>query len=163
MEPAVFCTLHCLQIEGFRDGQVSFEDGHRPGRPVSVRHEQTVLFVKIFIEENPHITIPEICERLYSWNMWTMWRFNWHSRENCSRWFYMNYIVARWIPNLPNDQQKKQRVECSKDLLKMFEPDGPKSFRGGITDDKTFLYFSDIPIKRSNQMWVAADGKKIHT
>ena len=62
----MFCSLHCLQIEGFRDGLVNFENGHRPGRPVSVRHEQTVLFVKIFIEENPHITIPEICERLYS-------------------------------------------------------------------------------------------------
>ena len=56
--------------------------------------------------------------------------------------------------------KRNRELNVQRDLLKAFEPDGPKSFRGGITDDKTFLYFSDIPIKRSNQMWVAADGKR---
>ena len=56
--------------------------------------------------------------------------------------------------------KRNRELNVQRDLLKMFEPDGPKSFRGGITDDETFLYFSDIPIQRSNQMWVAADGKR---
>ena len=56
------CTV-CRWTEGFRAGQVSFEDGHHPGRSVSVRNEQTVLFVKKRTGQNPHIAIREICER----------------------------------------------------------------------------------------------------
>ena len=62
--------------------------------------------------------------------------------------------------HLLTDQQKKQRVECPKDLRKMFASDGPKRLCGGVTGDETCLYFYDIPKKRSNQMWVAADGKR---
>ena len=42
----------------------------------------------------------------------------------------------------------------------MFEPDGPKRLCDVVTGDETWLPFHDIPSKRSNQMWVAADGKR---
>lgn len=35
-------------------------------------------------------------------------------------------IAARWVPHLLMEQSKNKRAECSSDLLKMFEPDGPK-------------------------------------
>ena len=43
-------------------GKVSCEDSHRQGRPVSLRSEHAVLFVKKLIEENPHTAIREICD-----------------------------------------------------------------------------------------------------
>ena len=61
-------------------------------------------------------------------------------------------IMARWVPHLLKDQQKKQRVECLKDLLKMFEQDGPNCLGGIITGDETWLYFYGILNKQSNQM-----------
>ena len=55
-------------------------------------------------------------------------------------------IVARWISHLlTTDQQKKQRAECSKDLLKIFEPDGPKCLCNDVTVEETWLYFHHIP------------------
>ena len=73
---------------------------------------------------------------------------------------HLRKIAARWIPHLLTDQRKRQRVECSKGVLKMFEPDGPKWLCDVVRGDETRLYFYGIPNKRSNQMWVAADGKR---
>ena len=42
----------------------------------------------------------------------------------------------------------------------MFEPDGPKRLCDFLTGDGTWLYFYGIPKKQSNQMRVAADGKR---
>ena len=39
-----YCTI-CRGIERFRAGNASFEDGHPPGPPVSLKNEQTVLNV----------------------------------------------------------------------------------------------------------------------
>ena len=55
------CTV-CRWTEGFRTGKASFQEGHRPGRPVLVRNEQTVFFCVEKIEENQHITIREVCD-----------------------------------------------------------------------------------------------------
>ena len=52
-----------LACEADSDGTDCFEDGRRPGRPVSARNAKPVLFVKKLMKENPHITIHEICER----------------------------------------------------------------------------------------------------
>ena len=60
------CVLHCTVCrwtEGFRARKVSLEDGHCPSCLVLVSNEQTVLFVKKCIEENPHMIICEVCER----------------------------------------------------------------------------------------------------
>ena len=42
----------------------------------------------------------------------------------------------------------------------MFELDGPYRLCGVVTGDETWLYLYGIANKRSNQMWVAADGKR---
>ena len=55
----------CRWFEWFRAGQVSFEDCHRPSRPISVRHEQSVLFVN-----NIYIFIEKKSIHNYTWNMW---------------------------------------------------------------------------------------------
>ena len=42
----------------------------------------------------------------------------------------------------------------------MFETDGLERLCVVVRSDESWLYFYDIPIKRSNQTWVAADGGK---
>ena len=58
----LYCTI-CRWIERFRAGKVSFEDGHHLGCAVLVRNEQTVVFMKKLIEQDPRVTILEIHER----------------------------------------------------------------------------------------------------
>ena len=70
-------------------------------------------------------------------------------------------IGARWIPNLKTDQQKKKIVRCSKDLLKVYEPDGTKCLCDVITGDEIWLHFYCIPNnKQADQMPVAADEER---
>lgn len=114
----------CRWTEGFRAGKVSLEDGHCPSCLVLVSNEQTVLFVKKLVQEDPHVTIHEICKR-FDISIGTAERSA-HNDVNLRK------IAQRWIPHLLTRQQKKQRVQCIKDLLKMFEPDRPKCFYSPI-------------------------------
>ena len=73
-----------------------------------------MVFIKKPIEEDPRITIRKICERC-DVSVGTATRI---VRDDLN----LREIAARWIALLLTDQQKKQRVKCTKDLLKMFEP-----------------------------------------
>ena len=67
-----------------------------------------MVFIKKPIEEDPRITIRKICERC-DVSVGTATRI---VRDDLN----LREIAARWIALLLTDQQKKQRVECSKDL-----------------------------------------------
>ena len=127
---AQYVSYHtmCRWIEKFRAGKVSFEDGHHLGPPVSDKKEQTMLFVKKIIEEDPHKTIREISERCNA------------SVDSAKRNVYnglnLGKIMARWTLHILKTS-KGNRVEYSKDFLKMFERGGAKHLcdivKGGET------------------------------
>ena len=81
------CVSH--RTEGFRAGKVCFENGHRAGRPVLVRNEQTVL-EEIHIREIHESRDISICttERIV---------------RDCLN---LKKIVERWIPYILTDQPK---------------------------------------------------------
>lgn len=60
-ESLMFQTVQFVvktSIDGFYNlegGGIKTEDEHRPCHPISVRNEQTLLWVKQLIEEDPHI------------------------------------------------------------------------------------------------------------
>ena len=66
-------------------------------------------------------------------------------------------ISARWVPHVLTPEQKKNRVSCARQLLDMFEPNGPKRVSDVVTGDETWIYFYGIPNKRSNMMWLTKD------
>ena len=65
-----------------------------------------LLSLKTVIEENPHTTIPEICERC-DVSTGTA------ARIVCDD-LSLRKIATRWTPPLRTDQQNKQRVEFSR-------------------------------------------------
>ena len=50
-------------VEQFKNGKTSVKDEDWSGCPISVWDENTLMFVKKMVEEDPHITIQEISER----------------------------------------------------------------------------------------------------
>ena len=100
VKPNVFCTAPFAGgIERFKAGKVSFEDGHSPDRPVSVKNKQTVLFVKKLIGEGSPITIRERSERCDD-SVDTADRV---VRDDLN----LTKVAARSIPQLLTDQRKK--------------------------------------------------------
>ena len=111
------CSV-CRWTDGFRTGKVILKNGHRQGRSVLVRNKQTVLFVKKLIEENLRIIICEICEGC-DVSVGTAARI---VRDDINLKKKKKKVVAKWIPHLLTDQQKKQlnvQMNCSTYLNQM--------------------------------------------
>ena len=114
-----------------------------------------MVFIKKPIEEDPRITIRKICERC-DVSVGTATRI---VRDDLN----LREIAARWIALLLTDQQKKQRVECSKDLcsrcLNQMDPNAFATSSQVMRPGWVFFFFF-VFNKRFNQMRVAADGKR---
>lgn len=151
-EECVTYRTVCRWIQHFREGKIDLKDEHRKGRPTVARNEQTVLLVKKVVEDDPHISIREISET-YALSYGTVERI---LRDDLK----LKKVAARWIPHLLTEAEKKRRVDCSKQLLKMFGPDGPKRLCDVVTGDETWMSFYGIPNKRSNKMWVGPEDER---
>ncbi|GFS16881.1 transposase [Elysia marginata] len=72
----------------------------------------------------------------------------------------MKKICARSIPHLLTVDQKRERVRCAKELLKIFEPHGPKRDSDIVTVDETWFPLFTTPPKSLNRMWVDGQGDR---
>ena len=139
-------------VEDFLTEQAPSSSGTGPGRPLSARNERNIALVKSLIDEDPHSTIRELSEAC-DLSIGTI-----HSilHEDLQ----MRNLAARWVPHLLTDEQKKRRVDCSRQLLQDFEPNGPKRLCDIVTGDESWLTFYGIPNKRCNRAWVGPDGDR---
>ena len=54
-------------------------------------------------------------------------------------------ISAGWVPLMLTTELKEHRVACARQLLDMFETNGPKRISDIVTGDETWIYFYGIP------------------
>ena len=99
-------------VEAFQREQGPSSAGKGPGRPFSVRNEQNIALVKSLVDEDPHSTIRELSEAC-DLSVGTI-----HSILHED--LHMRNLAARWVPHLLTDEQKKRRVDCSRQLLRDF-------------------------------------------
>ena len=139
-------------VEAFQREQGPSSAGKGPGRPFSVRNEQNIALVKSLVDEDPHSTIRELSEAC-DLSVGTI-----HSILHED--LHMRNLAARWVPHLLTDEQKKRRVDCSRQLLRDFEPNCPKRLCDLVTGDETWINFYGISNKRCNRAWVGPDGDR---
>ena len=122
------------------------------GRPSSALNEQKIAEVKALVEVDPHSTIRELSEAS---------DLSIGSISNIlHKGLLMRKLAARWVPHLLTEEQKKRRVDCARNLIQYFEPNGPKRLCDVVTGDETWLTFYGIPNKRCNRAWVGPDGDR---
>lgn len=145
------CTIY-RWIQAFQAGESSSTPGKGPARPFPARNEQNIALIERLVAEDPHSTVRELSETS-GVSVGTI-----HSILHDD--LHMRKLAARWVPHLLSEDQKKRRVECSRQLLKDFEPNGPKRLCDIVTGDETWLWFYGIPNKRCNRAWVGPDGDR---
>ena len=90
-------------------GRQNFGDEERAGRPVSATTEDSVLGVKLMLEEDRRCTISEIvCE--LGLTRGTVYRI---LKDHLQ----LSKLSARWVPHLLTSDQKIFRKECSQENL----------------------------------------------
>lgn len=134
-------------VREFKDGRKLLTDKPRPGAPKSKVNGALIENVKNQIDNDPNISVREISSEL-DVSIGTVYKVL-HEELGLRK------ISARWVPHVLTPEQKKNRVSCARQLLDLFEPNGPKRITDVVTGDETWIYFYGIPNKRSNMMLLA--------
>ena len=136
-------------IREFKDGRKLLTDKPRPGAPKSKVNETLMENIKKQVDNDPNISVREISSDL-DVSIGTVHKVL-HEELGLRK------ISARWVPHVLTPEQKKNRVSCARQLLDMFEPNGPKRVSDVVTGDETWIHFYGIPNKRSNMMRLTKD------
>ena len=131
----------------FKSGLSSVMDEPREGRPTSVVTEKNVSTVEKLVKEDRRITVKQLASES---------RISVGSVEKILHdHLNLNKVSARWVPRLLTADQKKERADCCKNLLRL-EANDDLFFEKIVTMDETWIYqFDPEPKKRAYAM-----GKK---
>jgi histone-lysine N-methyltransferase SETMAR len=133
----------------FKHGQESFEDEPRSGRPPTAVTPENVQRVADMIKEHRNISYGEIEAALGIGSA----AVNSILHEHLG----VRKLASRWIPHLLSVQQKQDRVDWCKFMLKRFDQCRSKSVAEIITGDESWIYSYDPETKQQSTVWVFED------
>lgn len=130
----------------FEKGQETFEDKPRSGRPPTAVTPENIRRVADLIREHRNVSYEEIEETLGIGSAAVNVILHDH--------LGVHKLVSRWIPHLLSDDQKRDRVEWCKFMLKRFDEGRSKSVSAIVTGDETWIYSYDPETKQQSTVWV---------
>ncbi|UYV63528.1 MVP [Cordylochernes scorpioides] len=121
------------------------KDDLHTGRPLSIRNPENALKIKLSIKETPRINIRELSEDLnISFGTYqTLIKNDLHLKRS----------PAKFVPHLLTNEQKEDRKETCKNIVKMFNSD-PHWLKNIITGNETWVYGYDPETKRQSSQWL---------
>ena len=138
----------------FREGRQSFEDLPRAGRPNEAVNDRNMDTVRNMIKKNPHISVFLLFLNIgvSVGSVETIIHEHLKFRKVC----------AKWVPHKLTEIQKRSRVDSCKEMLKLFEPNGPKRLSDIVTGDESWFNYCTTPRKSDNCVWVSEDEPRPH-
>lgn len=135
-------------IATFRDGEEEIKDKARSGRPREAVTSEKIARVEDLVSNDPHISIKELANEVGI------------SRERISyildEELNLHKLCAKWVPHRLSEEHKRNRVEISKQLLKILD----KVYKNIVTGDETWIYFFTISNKEANKSWLGKDENR---
>ena len=135
-------------IATFKDGEEEIKDKARSGRPREAVTSEKIARVEDLVSNDPHTSIKELTNEVGI------------SRERISYILHeelnLHKLCAKWVPHRLSEEHKRNRVELSKQLLKIL--DG--GYKNIITGDETWIYFFTISNKEANKSWIEKGGEQ---
>ncbi|GFR67340.1 histone-lysine N-methyltransferase SETMAR [Elysia marginata] len=131
-------------VRKFKSGFLSVMDEHSEGRTPSVVTEKNASTVEKLIMQDRRITVKQLAfeTKISIGSVETIL----HDHPN------LNKVSARWVPRLLTTDQKQERVNSCKHLLRQ-EANDAFFFRRIVTMDETWIYQFDPEPKSSSMQW----------
>ncbi|RUS72383.1 hypothetical protein EGW08_019863 [Elysia chlorotica] len=131
-------------VRKFKSGFLSVMDEPREGRPTSVVTEKNVSTVEGLVKQDRRITVKQLASET---------RISVGSVEKILHdHLNLNKVSARWVPRLLTADQKKERADCCKHLLRL-EANDDLFFQKIVTMDETWIYQFDPEPKNASMQW----------
>src|SRR5438128_1636115 len=113
-EALSFCTVECW-VRAFKDGDESISDNAHSGHPCKAVTSEKIAKVDDYISNNPHITTTELASQVGI------------SHERITHILHnelgFHKVCAKWVPHKLSEDNKRLRVEVSKELLETLKKD----------------------------------------
>ncbi|KAL4083381.1 hypothetical protein QTP88_028705 [Uroleucon formosanum] len=122
----------------FKEGRISIEDNHRPGRPSTSKTNDTITLVRDKIISDQRLTVREVANEV-GISIGTC-----HSILSDE--LGMKRVSAKLVPKLLTEEQIEHRIEVYLDLKKRVSND-PSFIKSIITGDETWVYGYDPETK----------------
>ena len=139
-------------VKAFKAGKFSIEDDTRPGRPKTSVTKGNIAAVKVVVEQDVRLSVKDIasCTGIPEGSMQTILKKRLDLRKVC----------ARWIPHLLTEEQKTQRLKCTRKLLKTFKGCNSRVISNLLTGDETCMHMFEPQRRADNKQWKRKDKKK---
>src|SRR6185312_5363779 len=119
-----------------------FRDKARSGRPREAVTSEKIAKVDELVNDDPHITTTELATQVGI------------SRERITHILRneldFHKVCAKWVPHKLSEDNKRLRVEVSKQLLETLK----EGYNNIITGDETWIYFFTVSSKEANKVWI---------
>jgi histone-lysine N-methyltransferase SETMAR len=132
----------------FGEGRTSVSDDDREGRPSTAHNEKVLELLKAIIEENPRVTVEEMCVRTC---------LSHGSVVSCMRSLNLTKVSCRWTPHHLSDEQKEKRVRCSQATLLQIGQLKNGFWERLVTSDETWLPYFMPENKTQSKQWIQRD------
>lgn len=131
----------------FRSGHMDTCDAERSGRPLEVTTPEIIDKIHDMVLEDRRVKVREIATAVGI------------STERVHNILHkhldMTKLSARWVPRLLTADQKRIRVNCSKEGLQLLEKNPEDFWRRFITVDETWIHYYTPETKEQSKQWVA--------
>jgi histone-lysine N-methyltransferase SETMAR len=145
-------------VKKFKWGRESLEDDPRSGRPSDVVTPQNIERCEKLVMQDRRIKLRELAAILGM------------SKERVGSIVHehlrMRKLSARWVPRNLSLQDRHERMECSRELLGIYEADEDGFVVRVVTGDETWLHHWDPESKQESMQWKHKDSpppKKFRT
>ncbi|XP_025421236.1 protein GVQW3-like [Sipha flava] len=135
----------------FKDGRISIEDDHRPGRPLTSKTNDTIILVREKIRSDRRLTVREVANEV-GISIGTC-----HSILSDE--LGMKRVSAKLVPKLLTEEQMEHRIEVCLDLKNRVSND-PSFIKSIITGDEIWVYGYDPEIKVQSSQWKTTNSPR---
>ena len=138
----------CFWVNEFKRGRTSTNDEQRCGRPSEVTTPEIIEKIHGIVLEDRRVKVREIADIVRISNEWVHNILHEH--------LAMKKLSARWVPRLLTIDQKRNRMDISKECLSMFKRNEADYLRRFITVDETWIHYYTPETKKQSKQWMAA-------
>jgi transposase len=139
-------TVYLWFQEFKEDQRTSFTDKPRSGRPTTTRTVKLIEDVENLIKDDPHLSTRDVAD-LLDVDHSTVLRI---LRDDLE----LRCVCSVWIPHRLSEENRRQRVNCAKQLRRELVGLGDDRYDLYAVEDETWVYWEPFRTKSKNRTWI---------